>query len=333
MKKSIAVFFGGSSNEREVSLLSAISIIEHLDSTKYTVYPIGITEDNRFLLCQSDTLRNGCWEREGEDCLLFGGFAVGERFEAYIDAAILAIHGQNCEDGKLQGFLYYSQIPYVGCGCEASAVCMDKELTKLVLANASLPVARYVVIKADDSLQKKLKNLEYPIFIKPARSGSSVGVSRIDSDNELDGALERAFLTDKKILAEEYIEGKEIEVAVLKSKDGRMIVSEPAEIDSGAKFYDYSAKYESNSSRHYIPARIDGAKTAAVREMARRAFEALECEGLARIDFFVGDKIIINEVNTLPGFTDISMYPRLMDFSGIDFSLLLDILIETARIK
>ncbi len=333
MKKGVAVFFGGSSNEREVSLKSAISVLNYLNFKKYDVYPIGITKDNRFLLCTPESVKEGCWEKEGEECLLFGGFAVSESLEAYIDAAILAIHGQNCEDGKLQGFLYYAGIPYVGCGCAASAVCMDKELCKLTLSAANLPVAKHILLRRGDNINKRLKNASYPLFIKPSRSGSSVGVSRVNREDELEAALALAFSTDEKALAEEYIEGKEIEVAVLKSRDGRVTVSEPAEIESGAEFYDYRAKYKDSTSHHYIPARISEEQTAAVREMARRAFEVLECEGLARIDFFVGEKTVINEVNTLPGFTDISMYPRLMDFAGIGFPLLLDVLIETARVK
>ena len=351
MKKlSVCVLFGGISPEHEVSLRSAESILNNMDREKYNVFPVGITKEGDWVLYTGtdySLLPSGQWLNHegnrratispvrGQGLLSFeGDCVVRER----IDVVFPVLHGENGEDGAMQGLLQMAGIPYVGPHVAASAVSMDKTLTKLVVDNAGIRQAAWQLVRSselnnrmDQTLDTLEKRFHYPVFIKPASTGSSVGVSKA-ADRE---ALRRALLTagnyDEKILVEEFIHGREIEVAVMGNENP--VASVCGEIDAGAEFYDYDAKYISDCSTLYIPARIDEATGDRVRELAIRAYKALGCKGLSRVDFFVtfaDNRIVFNEINTLPGFTSISMYPKLFGACGVPYAQLLDRLLELA---
>jgi D-alanine-D-alanine ligase len=248
------------------------------------------------------------------------------------------LHGENGEDGAMQGLLQMAGIPYVGPHVAESAVAMDKTLTKLVADNAGVPQAAWVLVRSDELQHRMEKQLdiieqrfEYPVFVKPAGTGSSVGVSKAMDRQQLEQALSNAGKYDDKILVEEFIHGREVEVAVMGNSSP--VASICGEIDSGAEFYDYEAKYVTDTSVAYIPARIDEEVAEQVREQAVKVYSAIGCKGLSRVDFFVTyeeNRIVFNEINTLPGFTSISMYPKLFDASGIPGNVLLDELLKLA---
>ena len=351
MKKlSVCVLFGGMSPEHEVSLRSAESVLNHMDSDKYNIFPVGITKDGdwiHFAGTDYSMLPAGTWMEfegnrraaispvRGQGLLCFeGDCVVRER----IDVVFPVLHGENGEDGAMQGLLNLAGIPYVGPHVAASAVAMDKTLTKLVLDEAGIPQAAWQLVYSAD-LETRMEQIicqleqkfEYPMFVKPAGTGSSVGVSKASDREKLIKALNFAGQYDVKILVEEFINGREIEVAVM--GNANPVASECGEIDSGAEFYDYDAKYITDTSTAYIPARIDSEVGERVRELAVKAYKAIGCEGLSRVDFFVthGDhRPVFNEINTLPGFTSISMYPKLFDYSGIPYGQLIDQLLELA---
>ena len=254
-----------------------------------------------------------------------------------IDVVFPVLHGENGEDGTIQGLLQLAGIPYVGPHVAASAVAMDKTLTKLVADNAGIPQAAWQLVRRgslDTRLESTLDALEkrfvYPMFVKPAGTGSSVGVSKAKSRQALAEALEEASKFDDKVLVEEFICGKEIEVAVMGNESP--VASVCGEIDSGVEFYDYDAKYITDTSVAYIPARISEEASEQVRDMAVKVYRAIGCQGLSRVDFFVTDegKVVFNEINTIPGFTSISMYPKLFGASGIPYGQLIDQLLELA---
>lgn len=351
MKKlNVCVLFGGISPEHEVSLRSAESVLNHLDADKYHILPVGITKAGRwFLFCDTDysQLPGGNWERHtgncpvmvspvrGEGLLCFGDEGVSVRS---VDVVFPVLHGENGEDGSIQGLLQLAGIPYVGPHVAESAVAMDKTLTKLVMDSAQIPQASWVLVrnnelpaKMDVAVTAVEEKFVYPVFVKPAGTGSSVGVSKATDRASLEKALLNAGQYDEKILVEEFIPGIEVEVAVMGNRSP--IASICGEIDSGADFYDYDAKYVTDTSVAYIPARIDDAVAEQVREYAVKVYAAIGCQGLSRVDFFVckeTGRIVFNELNTLPGFTSISMYPKLMEASGIPYGQLLDKLIEYA---
>lgn len=350
MKKlSVCVLFGGMSPEHEVSLRSAESVLNHIDQSKYNVFPVGITREGDWILFAGkdySALPSGQWQHHpdnrrvaispvrGQGLLSFeGDCVVRER----IDVVFPVLHGENGEDGAIQGLLQLSGIPYVGPHVSASAVAMDKTLTKLVCNQAGIPQADWRLVYRTDldaRMEQTLDRLEqsftYPMFVKPAGTGSSVGVSKAANRAALATALTDAGRYDEKILVEEFVRGKEIEVAVMGNESPAASVC--GEIDSGAEFYDYDAKYITDTSVAYIPARIDENVAESVREMAVRVYQAIGCRGLSRIDFFVTDdnQIVLNELNTLPGFTSISMYPKLFAASGIPYAQLIDELIRLA---
>lgn len=349
-KLSVCVLFGGISPEHEVSLRSAESVLNHIDHSKYNVFPVGITKAGNWIHFTSQDyslLPSGQWEREpgnrraaispvrGQGLLTFeGDCVVRER----IDVVFPVLHGANGEDGAMQGLLQLAGIPYVGSHVAASAVAMDKTLTKLVADQAGVRQAAWRLVWAGEAAHQKervLDSLEgqfqYPMFVKPAGTGSSVGVSKVKNREELIAALETAAKYDRKILVEEFIRGREIEVAVMGNDNP--VASICGEIDSGAEFYDYEAKYVTDTSQAYIPARIPEETEESVREAAVRIYQAIGCQGLSRVDFFVtydGEEVIFNEINTLPGFTSISMYPKLFAASGIPYPELIDQLIALA---
>ncbi len=351
MKKlNVCILFGGMSPEHEVSLRSAESVLNNIDQEKYNVFPVGITRDGQWLLYKGadySDLPSGKWMEEAlstkvaispvrkQGLLRFEGETVTCET---IDVVFPVLHGENGEDGAMQGLLKIAGIPYVGPHVAQSAVAMDKTLTKLVMDQAGIPQAAWVLVRNSDldarmdaALACVEARFSYPVFVKPAGTGSSVGVSKANDRDQLQDALIQAGRYDEKILVEECIFGREVEVAVL--GNGRPVVSVCGEIDSGAEFYDYDAKYITDTSVAYIPARISEETAEQVRELAVKAYQAIGCQGLSRVDFFVtyeGEKIVFNEINTLPGFTSISMYPKLFAASGIEYSQLIDELLQLA---
>ena len=350
MKKlSVCVLFGGISPEHEVSLRSGESVLNHIDHSKYNVFPVGITKDGDWIHYTGkdySLLPTGEWKDHpgnrraaispvrGQGLLSFeGDCVVRER----IDVVFPVLHGENGEDGTIQGLLQLAGIPYVGPHVSASAVAMDKTLTKLVAGQAGIPQADWLLVRRgeldchmDTVVTELEKRFAYPMFVKPAGTGSSVGVSKAANQEELKQGLLSAAVYDEKVLVEEFIRGKEIEVAVMGNDSP--VASVCGEIDSGAEFYDYDAKYITDTSVAYIPARISEEAAEQVRDMAVRIYRAVGCQGLSRVDFFVKEdgQPVFNEINTIPGFTSISMYPKLFAASGIPYSQLIDELIRLA---
>ncbi|MBQ4600044.1 MAG: D-alanine--D-alanine ligase [Oscillospiraceae bacterium] len=351
MKKlSVCVLFGGMSPEHDVSLRSAESVLNNLDKEKYNIYPVGITKEGDWILfggTDYSMLPSGQWLTHPENrraaispvrhqgLLSFEGDCV---VREHIDVVFPVLHGENGEDGAMQGLLKLAGIPFVGPHVAASAVAMDKTLTKLVVDHAAIDQAAWQLVRSCDTenrMQTVLDSLEkkfsYPMFVKPAGTGSSVGVSKATDRETLAEALRSAAAYDEKILVEEFIHGREIEVAVM--GNGSPMASVCGEIDSGADFYDYDAKYVTDTSVAYIPARISEEVAEQVRDAAVKVYSVVGCKGLSRVDFFVtyGDnRVVFNEINTLPGFTSISMYPKLFGASGIPYGQLLDELLKLA---
>ncbi len=347
---SVCILFGGMSPEHEVSLRSAESVLNNIDKTKYNVFPVGITKEGKWILYGGkdySDLPSGRWLTHpdnraaaispirGQGLLTFeGDCVVRER----IDVAFPVLHGENGEDGTIQGLLQLAGIPYVGPHVAASAVAMDKTLTKLVADNAGIPQAAWQLVRRADMgsrMEGTLDALEgrfsYPMFVKPAGTGSSVGVSKAADREDLKKALLAAEKYDDKVLVEEFIRGREVEVAVM--GNASPVASVCGEIDSGADFYDYDAKYITDTSVAYVPARIPEEVSEKVRDMAVRVYKAIGCQGLSRVDFFVtweDNRVVFNEINTIPGFTSISMYPKLFGASGVPYSQLIDKLLELA---
>jgi D-alanine-D-alanine ligase len=349
-KSKIGVIFGGASSEHKVSLISAKSVIENIPKDKYDIVMIGITQDGQWFHYIGDTacLEDGSWELDpankpafiSPDSVTHGMIEITDNGNAksiYLDVVFPVLHGANGEDGTMQGLLTLSGIPFVGCNTASSAICMDKAVTKLLIDTADISQAiwDYFYIadfnKDKDAIIFKIETvLGYPVFVKPANAGSSVGISKANNRNEFLKAVETAAVHDKKIVVEEAIKGKEIECAILGNNDVQVSVC--GEIKPCNEFYDYDAKYSSGTSKLFIPARIDENIATELCEIAVEAYKILGCSGMARVDFFVEDDgtILLNELNTIPGFTDISMYPKLFEASGIPYSELLDKLIQLA---
>lgn len=337
MQPTVALLFGGNSNEYEVSLLTAQAVWRHLLNAGVRVLPIGITRLGVWHLFQGSpsALTEGNWEASPAlTPILLGAqgafFTEGGRVY-HPDVLFPAVHGQRSEDGRLQGLLDLWGVPYVGCGVESSVLCMNKCLSKRLVAAAGVPTLPWVeVTDPVAGVAQILTRLSAPIFIKPARSGSSLGAGRADTQEALGPLLEKALQTDTLALAEPFVAGRELEVAVLE-EGGSLTVSAPGEVIPNAPFYDYDTKYKSALAALQIPAKLSSALTQTVREYAAEVFRVLGCRHLGRVDFFlVGDAIYFNEINTLPGFTSISMYPRLMEAAGIPPHELLSRLIQEA---
>ena len=348
-KLRLAVIFGGQSSEHEVSLMSATSILQNLDPEKYDVTMVGITKTGKWLLYTGpvEDLTTGAWERGpvtpaflSPDPTVHGLVALRDTGAQVIplDVIFPALHGKNGEDGTIQGLFQLSGIPYVGCDTESSAICMDKAVTHSLLNTAGIEQAHYLWFYADrfdvapDTIKNKIQaRLDFPVFVKPANAGSSVGVSKVERFEDLDEAIRVAAREDAKIVVEEGIRGQEVECAVLGNREAQASIV--GEIGASAQFYDYDDKYVNGTSQLYIPARIDEAVSDKIREVAVRAYRLLGCSGLARVDFFVTEddhKVVLNEINTLPGFTSISMYPKLWMAMGLSYGELLDRLIDLA---
>jgi D-alanine-D-alanine ligase len=356
-KTRVAVVFGGRSSEHAISCVSAGSVLSYLDQERYEVVPVGITTHGAWVLGTADPRELVIADRAlpavdaaGTALALpgdptRGGLVIldpdraGEVFSR-VDVVFPVLHGPFGEDGTIQGLLEMAGVPYVGAGVLASAAGMDKEFTKKLLAADGLPIGDLVVLRpgAATLTAEQRDRLGLPVFVKPARAGSSVGITRVTEWSALDRAIAVAREHDPKVLVEAAVPGREVEVGVLEYPDGRVLASVPAEIrivgggGVSPEFYDFEAKYLDDVCEFDIPAKLDDEVTERVRELAVAAFRALDGQGLARVDFFVGPagELTVNEVNTMPGFTPISMYPRAWAVTGVDYPTLLTTLVETA---
>ncbi len=350
MKMRVAVIFGGRSGEHEVSLASATSIIDNIDRSKYDVVPVGITKEGRWLLTGEPmkTLKAGYVAQGTEPALLsitssLNGSPPVVRADSgghhlVADVVFPVLHGPYGEDGTVQGLLELAGVPYVGAGVLASATGMDKAIMKALFVQRGVPVVNHLVLARrewerdpEGAMDRIEDSIGYPCFAKPANLGSSVGVSKARSRDELVRALAAAARYDRKILVEQGIDAREIECSVLGNDEP--IASVPGEVVPCNEFYDYRAKYVNEGSQLLIPAPIPPETAEEVRRLSVEAFRAIDCAGMARVDFFLErgtGKLYVNEINTIPGFTKISMYPKLWEATGIPYPQLIDRLIELA---
>ena len=348
-KIRVAVLFGGVSSEHEVSVVSATSVLNNISKEKYDITMIGITKDGRWLEYTGDIadIASMKWENEPartavispdhshHGLILLDGSNVEIR---PIDVFFPVLHGKNGEDGTIQGLFELANIPYVGCDLISSANCMDKALTHTILEDAGIPMAKWDCVTLrdmenfDELAEKMEAHLGYPMFVKPANAGSSVGVSKAKDRAQLKEACYVALKEDRKAIVEEFIDGREVENAVL-GNEAPEASHVCGEITPLVEFYTYDAKYNDASTELHLPAKISDELNAEIRRTAEKAYSAIGCSGLSRVDFFVkrdGSGIILNEINTLPGFTSISMYPKLREASGEAYPVLLDKLIALA---
>ena len=332
----LGVIFGGISTENEVSVKSATSVMNNLDRSKYEIFPIYIDKKGEWFEYNNN--------KPIENII---------NYLKNMDVVFPVLHGLYGEDGTIQGMLELIKVPYVGCGIIASSTGMDKTYTKIIFEKAKINQAKHIYIKDYDgdkvtlveadleekkiSLEEAInlvnENLIFPLFIKPSRSGSSVGVNKAENNEDLKNAILEAFKYDSKVLIEQGIKGKEVECAVLGNSRIGVEASRVGEILSAEDFYTFDAKYENQNSKTVIPASITDVQQEEIRKLAQKAFKAIDGNGLSRVDFFVEEetgKVYLNEINTMPGFTNISMYPKLMEDFGYTYSSLLDKLIEIA---
>ncbi|MDR2650214.1 MAG: D-alanine--D-alanine ligase [Clostridiales bacterium] len=347
-KKNVLVLFGGCSPEHEVSKVSAYTIIANIPEEKYNVYPVYITKEGKWLLYDGsiDNLRNVPWEKFGTSAILSPDRVnrgllriVGDKVKYIpVDAVFPVLHGKNGEDGTIQGLFELSGLPYVGSGVLSSAICMDKSFAKVVARDIGLRQAEYTVVHTWDqaSIDAAVKRVQYkikcPCYVKPANAGSSIGINRVSNRKELLEAIETAARIDSKVIIERAVIGRELECAVLGYREN-VQASVVGEILPAAEFYDYDAKYNNSESKTIAPADIPEEASEEIRRRAMEIFRAVDGRGLARVDFFLENEtnhVIFNEINTMPGFTSISMYPMLWQNSGLPLTDLIDRLIETA---
>lgn len=350
MKKNIAVLFGGVSSEHNVSRVSAAAVLTNINKEKYNIFKVGITKNGKWMLYTGpeSKMENGEWEFDSSNKQAIlspdrddHGLIVMEdnNFEKlHIDVIFPVLHGKNGEDGTMQGLCELAGIPFVGCDMVSSATCMDKVLTNILLTNGGVEKAKFVHMweseyrnAPDEIIRKVEEELAYPIFVKPAKAGSSVGISKAHDRDELKKAIDVALKEDNRVLFEETIVGREIECAVMGNDE--VFASVVGEVAPTHEFYDYEAKYISGDSKLFIPAPMSDEISNKIREIACKAYKVMGCSGLSRIDFLLEDgtnRILLNEPNTLPGFTSISMYSKLMEESGIPYSELIDRLIDLA---
>lgn len=347
-KMKLALLFGGRSSEHEVSIMSGRSVYQAIDKDKYEVYPIAITKEGRWLTPEISlqVMEDGKITTESEQVIFIPepgnchlkGSQGNLDLQIYIDLIFPVLHGPFGEDGTIQGMFELAGIPYVGAGVASSAVGMDKGMMKSLFQVNGLPQGRYKIVTRfalDDNMEQVVQELEdyfgYPCFVKPANLGSSVGVSKVHNREAFPEALSKAAEHDRKIIVEEFIDGRELEVSVL----GNDVVeaSVAGEIVPAKEFYDYEAKYVTNDSELLIPAPIDAEMMTAIRELAIRAYKAVDAQGFSRVDFFYEKgtgRILVNEINTIPGFTRVSMYPKLWEATGLPYTQLVDRLIQLA---
>lgn len=351
-KKNIAVIFGGASSEHEISCVSAAYILNNIDKKLFTPIPIGITKKGEWFLFfgNTDEIKSHTWEKNPSNKKAFISpdakehkiiVLEGKEYKTLeIDIVFPVLHGKNGEDGSIQGLFQLANLPFVGCDMNSSAACMDKIASNILFKEAKINQAKFTWVydyeiekNIDKCIKKVLDELgSFPVFVKPASAGSSVGVSKAINKNQLKEAFLKAKKEDNKVLIEEAIQGIEAECAVLGNKNN-LFASTVGQIAPANDFYDYEAKYKSSDSKLYIPANLEEKTIEKIRETAKKAYAALGCSGLARVDFFVDkyDNIYLNEINTLPGFTNISMYPKLMEYSGYEITKLITKLIELAE--
>ena len=350
-KMCVVLLFGGMSSEHEVSRVSVGNFVNNIDREKYEVLTVGITKEGRWLYTEATAaqMADGSWDelagnmacvispdRADHGMILFT--PEGHVEKVHVDVVIPVLHGLWGEDGTVQGLLELAGIPYVGCGVLASAVCMDKAVANALFEANGVPHTRWLAadrweIESDlegvcEGVEKKLG---WPVFVKPANAGSSVGISKVSSRDELKKAIDLALENDRKVVFEAFVDGQEVECAVIGSDPA--VATRPGEILAGAEFYTYDDKYKNGVSQTVIPAHLPEAKLDEVKTYAAMAYTALNCEGLARCDFFVEHgtgRVLINEINTFPGFTSISMYPKLMEHEGLPVPQLIDRLIALA---
>lgn len=362
-RTTVAVLYGGRSSEHSVSCVSAGAVMSHLDRELYEVIPVGITSSGTWTLGPDDVsdlriidrrmpvvdpdrprVSLGLSTEDRGELRYVDGPRAGEVI-ARVDAVFPVMHGTHAEDGTIQGLLELSGIPYVGPGVFSSAAGMDKEFTKAVLGAAGLPIGTQIVLRpgTETLTEQERDDLGLPLFVKPARGGSSIGISKVSRAEDLDAAIAEARRFDTKVIVEAAIVGREVECGVLEYPDGRVEASLPAELHipgeptgvdgdtHGDAFYDFETKYLDDVTTFDLPARLSPEETTELRRLAVEAFDALDAAGLSRVDFFVtADGPVINEVNTMPGFTPISMYPQMWAASGVDYPTLLDTLVRTA---
>ena len=361
-KLALLVLFGGVSSEHEVSRVSAASILEHIDKDKYQISSVGITKTGKWMLTEAgtDAIRDGSWEQDAANRSVMlvlngsgsaedgcGGIRERSQFMARglegwqpvpADVVFPVLHGQNGEDGTMQGLLQIAGIPFVGSDTASSAACMDKGMAKALVsqAEAANQAKCCIIHRSGCDAEEAAEGADaffagtYPLFVKPARAGSSVGITKVKERGSLADAIRTAFAVDSKVLVEEAIFGRELEVAVLGNDDPA--ASCVGEIFAAGEFYDYASKYEDEASRTEIVRDLPPELEEEIRETALRVYRVLECRGLARVDFFLSDdgRVVFNEINTLPGFTEISMYPSLWEASGLNYADLIDMLIRLA---
>ena len=350
-KMCVVVLFGGMSSEHEVSRVSAGTVVTNMDRSKYEVMTIGITKAGRWLYTEATTaqMADGSWEELAGNmpCVLSPDRAdhglilftpAGQVEKIHVDVVVPVLHGLWGEDGTVQGLLELAGIPYVGCGVLASAVCMDKAVANALFDANGVPHTKWAAasrweIESDPEgvCDGVIAKLGWPIFVKPANAGSSVGISKASDRAQLKDAIQLALRNDRKIVFEAFVDGQEVECAVIGSDPA--VSTRPGEILAGAEFYTYDDKYKNGVSQTVIPAHLPEEKLDEVKTYAAMAYTALNREGLARCDFFVEKgtgRVLINEINTLPGFTSISMYPKLMEHEGIPVPALIDQLIALA---
>lgn len=347
-KKKIAVLFGGQSSEHVVSCVSAANVIDQINKEKYDLLLIGITEEGHWVKAESvEDIRSGAWRESSVEVVISPDATKkcalitenGVTREERIDVAFPVLHGLYGEDGTVQGLFELAKIPYVGCGVLASAVSMDKLYTKIIVDTLGIRQAKYVPVMRwemekdmDIAVAAVETHFQYPVFVKPSNAGSSRGVNKAETRKELIGALKEAAKHDRKILVEETIVGHEVECAVLGGGQNPVKASGVGEILAAAEFYDFDAKYNNAESRTVIGPELPGDSAERVREAAAKIFNAVGGYGLSRVDFFVTSdgEVIFNEINTMPGFTAISMYPMLWEAAGISKPELVDRLIDLA---
>lgn len=337
-KKTIAVIFGGCSSEYEVSLQSASSVLENLDPKKYKVVPVGITRQGDWYRYCGDysRIQADTWAQDRKDLVrvavsnsrsvrgLIEMRNVGDSV-LHLDLAFPVLHGKNGEDGTVQGLFELAGIPVVGCGTLASALCMDKDRAHKLVEAAGIPAPKSVTVRRGQTADTS--GLEYPLFVKPVRAGSSFGISKVLRQEELPAAVALAFEHDDTVIIEEAVAGFEVGCAVMGMEE--LTVGRVDEIELSHGFFDYTEKYTLKTSKIHMPARIDAATEARIRETARRIYRVLGCSGFARVDMFLrpDGKIVFNEVNTIPGFTAHSRFPNMMKGIGLSFPDMLDRLI------
>lgn len=345
-KINVMVLYGGCSNEHEVSKSSAITVISNIPADKYNTIPVYITPQGKWLLYDGyvDNIRHIKWDKFGTPVALNPDRTqksllriVGNKVKAIpIDIAFPVLHGKNGEDGTIQGLFELAGLPYVGSGVLSSAICMDKSFCKQTVGLLGIPQADYIVFDRNDladldSVTKAVRfQIGYPCFIKPASGGSSIGISKATNKKTLEKALLAAAEHDRKVIAEKAVAGRELECSVLGSGGDDTEASAVGEILPGADFYDYDDKYNNNTAKTIAPADIPEHISEEIRQSAVKIFKALDGHGLARVDFFLqedGQNVVFNEINTMPGFTNISMYPKLWEVSGVNLPALLDRLI------